>query len=165
MKKIVLIICLVMLSSTLLQGQEIKVKKEKDKLYIKVKDDAKPDIYVDGKKFEFPMELINQNMIKAVFVVKNEEAIKKYNAPNGVVLITTKKKADLDVSKIEIKSNNIDLGENKPTIIIDGKVTNEKMLKKLTPDKIESMEVIKGEKAIEKYNAPNGVILIITKKK
>ncbi|MGB0879510.1 MAG: hypothetical protein ACPGTO_02985 [Polaribacter sp.] len=160
MKKTVSIICLFLFSTSLIHGQE--VKKENDKLYVKVKDDAKPDIYVDGKKFDFPMELIDQSKIKAVFVIKNEEAIKKYNAPNGVILITTKKNVDLDVSKI--KSDNIDLGKNKPTIIIDGKVTSYKILKGLTPDKIEKMEVIKGEKAIKKYNSPNGVILITTKK-
>ena len=32
------------------------------------------------------------------------------------------------------------------------------------PENIEKMEVVKGEKAVTKYNAPNGVIIITTKK-
>ncbi|WP_302850535.1 hypothetical protein [Polaribacter litorisediminis] len=35
----------------------------------------------------------------------------------------------------------------------------------LLPENIESVDVVKGEKALKEYNAPNGVIIIIKKKK
>jgi len=44
------------------------------------------------------------------------------------------------------------------------KKCNKKELQKLTPDKIEKMEVLKGKEALEKHNALNGVIIITTKK-
>ena len=50
-------------------------------------------------------------------------------------------------------------------VIINGKVSDKKTLDKLNPNDIEKMEVFKGEQAIKKYNSPNGVIIITTKKK
>jgi hypothetical protein len=54
----------------------------------------------------------------------------------------------------------------KPLIFIDGKKANEKKMKALRPDQIESINVIKGDKAIEKHGkkAKNGVVEITTKK-
>ncbi|WP_422081308.1 M56 family metallopeptidase [Ulvibacterium sp.] len=57
-------------------------------------------------------------------------------------------------------------GKEKPLIYIDGKKATEKQAKKLSAESIESMNVLKGEKAIEKYGkkAENGVVEITTKK-
>ncbi len=54
----------------------------------------------------------------------------------------------------------------KPLILIDGKKANEKAMKELDPDQIETINVIKGDKAIEKHGkkAKNGVVEITTKK-
>lgn len=55
----------------------------------------------------------------------------------------------------------------KPLVIIDGKESDSaSALDQLDPSKIDKMEVLKGEKAIEQYGekAKNGVILITTKK-
>jgi hypothetical protein len=55
----------------------------------------------------------------------------------------------------------------KPLVIIDGKEAEAgKGLDDLDPNKIDKMEVLKGEKAVEKYGekAKNGVVLITTKK-
>ena len=38
------------------------------------------------------------------------------------------------------------------------------ILQTISPDDIESINVLKDEKAIEEYDAPNGVILVTTKK-
>lgn len=161
MKKTILVTLIMLLSISVTQAQKTEVKKgKKDKLYVKVKDGKSPVIYVDGKKFNFPMELIDQSKIKSVHVLKNEEAIKKYNAPNGVILIETKASKNKNISEIKIKGDT----NLKPKIIIDGKVSDKKTLDKLKPNQIEKMEIVKGEKAIKKYNAPNGVILITTKK-
>jgi hypothetical protein len=169
MKKLLFITIVLLFSISLINAQETeskkKVKELKEKLYVKLKDGAKPDVYVDGKKFDFPIELIDQNKIKAVFAIKGDQAKKEYNSLNGVILITTKTAEKSDVSEIRIRNNDFAKGEKRPMIIINGIVSNKKDLDELKPDQIEKMEVLKGEKAIEKYKSPNGVIIITTKKK
>ena len=163
MKNLILTVCALLISISLMQAQEFKIEKKdnqkKEKLHVKAKEGAKPDIYVDGKKFDFSMDLIDTDMIASVVVIKGDKAIKKYNAPNGVILVTTNKKHELD--KTSGKTN---FKGTTPVIIIDGKVSNKETLDKLSPDDIEKIEVFKDEKAIKKYNAANGAIVITTKK-
>ena len=92
MKRITLIICSIVLLGGAAQGQEKEKELKEEKLHIKLKEDAYPDIYVDGKKFDFNMELLDKNMIESVNVLKGDKALREYNAPNGVLLVTTKKK-------------------------------------------------------------------------
>ena len=165
MKKIILITCAILLSISLIQAQESKEKSSKqEKLHIRLKDSAKPDIYVDGKKFDFPMDLLDTNRIESVNVLKGDKAIKEYNAKNGVVLITTKKEKIDNMSKV----NDIGYGTKDgkaPVIIINGEKSDQELLNKLSPNDIESIEVIKDdEQVLKEYNAPNGVIIITTKK-
>lgn len=173
MKKIILATVLILYSILAAQSQKkeepktsvVKEKKEnKENLLIKLQDGAKPKIIVDGKVFDFPIELIDQSKIETVFVVKGKEAINKYDAPNGVVLITTKQAKQLDFSNIDIKQQPNIENKNGPKIILDGKVVNRKILDTLSSSKIERINVVKGDKAKEEYDAPNGVILITTKK-
>ncbi|MGJ8759214.1 MAG: hypothetical protein ACSHXA_01645 [Polaribacter sp.] len=164
MKKVLFIAIIMLLSSTIITAQEEK-KEGKENIYVKLKEGAKPTIYIDGKVFDFPMDLIDQNKIASVFVVKGEQALKKYNAPNGVILIKTKELEATGVSNLKIeKKNNPISDKNAPMVIVDGKVTDRKTLDTISPNTIKKMEVLKGEKAIEKYNSPNGVIIITTKK-
>ncbi|MEP1487384.1 MAG: hypothetical protein ABJK28_03040 [Algibacter sp.] len=167
MKNLILTACAVLLSISLIQAQESKETKGKnskqEKLHIKLKDGAKPDIYVDGKKFDFPMDLLDANRIESVNVLKGDKAIKEYNAKNGVVLIVTKKKmAETDNSQIKIKGYSAK--GKAPMIIINGEKSDQEMLEELSPDDIESIEVFKDELALKKYNAHNGVIIVTTKK-
>ena len=163
MKKLLFVAVVLLLSITTINAQEVK-KDEEGKIYVKLKGAVKPDIYVDGKKFDFPMELIDQSKIAGVFVIKGKDAIAKYKAPNGVILIKTKTEDGSRVSEVKLKEN-IDTNKKGPKVIINGKVSDRKTLDELKPDDIEKMEVIKGEQAKEKYNAPNGVIIITTKKR
>ncbi|MEQ5789629.1 TonB-dependent receptor plug domain-containing protein [Muricauda sp. NFXS6] len=57
-------------------------------------------------------------------------------------------------------------GKGEPLYYIDGKKSKSKDLKKISPNDIESVNVFKGDKAIEKYGkkAKDGVIEITTKK-
>ena len=167
MKKLLFTIIVLFFSISLINAQKTGSKKKdkeiKEKLYVKLKDGAKPDIYVDGKKFDFPIELIDQNKIESIFVFKGEQAIKKYDAPNGAIIIKTKTSVESDVSEIRVTGYAKD--KKTPMVIINGKVSNKKTLDKLNPNDIEKMEVFKGEQAIKKYNSPNGVIIITTNKK
>jgi beta-lactamase regulating signal transducer with metallopeptidase domain len=77
------------------------------------------------------------------------------------VVIDTEESGDFD-SEIKFISTN----GKKPLIFIDGKKASEKAMKDLSPDQIQTMDVFKGEKAIEKYGkkARDGVIEITTHK-
>jgi TonB-dependent SusC/RagA subfamily outer membrane receptor len=59
----------------------------------------------------------------------------------------------------------ISTDSEKPMMIVDGKEITEGTLNDISPDKIEKVEVLKGEKAAEKYGekGKNGVIIITTK--
>ena len=140
-----------------------------DELKIELKDAPKPDIYIDGKKYDYEIfNLLDQSKIESVNVIKDEQAMKEYNAPNGVIIIKTKKASNQIViendheTKIVIKGSKD--GDKDPVFIIDGKVSDRKTLSKLSPDDIESIDVFKGQKAIDEHNAPNGVIIVKTKK-
>jgi hypothetical protein len=159
MKKLLIITSLIFLSS-ILHAQETGLK-------VKVKSEEKPDIYLDGKKIDdHIMSLLDQSKIKSVNVVKGEEALKKYNAPNGVVLISTKDIDEITISpekeKVELKVR----GNGKdPLFIVDGIKVKKGEIKKIAPDDIDKIDILKGEAAIKQYNSPDGVILITTKKK
>ncbi|WP_179009356.1 hypothetical protein [Winogradskyella forsetii] len=155
MKKIAFTLTFLALCSFSIFAQQ----QNKTDLQIKIKEDKKPLIFVDGKKFDFSMDLIDQSKIESVNVIKGEKAKASYGTSNGVVLITTKLN-DKNLSETNEKSEN----PKKPVIIIDGKIADHSALDMLEPEQIEKVEVLKGEKAIEKYNSPNGVVIITTKK-
>ena len=166
MKNLLLTACALLLSVTIATAQEKKEEThKKEDIQVVIKDGAKPDIYVDGKKFDFSIELLDKDKIATVNILKGDEALKKYNAKNGVVIISTKEETMVDIdknkSKIKIKSGD---PSKKPVIIIDGLPAKKADLKKLSPDDIETINVVKGKKAIEGYNAPNGAVIVITKK-
>lgn len=140
---------------------ESKTDGKKEVLTVKIKDGKQPDVYIDGKKYDPEiLELIDQDKIESISVIKEEQALKEYNAPNGVILIKTKKD---EISTIVINEKR-NPGKGDPKILIDDEVADQETLKKLSPDEIHSISVIKDEKAIKEYNAPNGVILVTTKK-
>ena len=165
MKKLLLLACALFISILSVSAQ--------DNLKIDVKKDAKPDLYIDGKKYDNTiLDLLDQDKIESVNVIKDEEAMEKYNAPNGVIVIVTKKskgasfgmdiKDGKDVmAKIE-KTTGLE-SDKDPKVYIDGKLASRADLKKLNPKNIESINVFKGAKAIEKYDAPNGAIVVKTK--
>jgi hypothetical protein len=168
MRKVRFLVITLLFAVVTAQAQKVEIKKssKEEKLYVKVKDGEKPAIYVDGKKFDFPMELIDQSKIESVAVFKDQDSLRKYNEPNGVIFIKTKIIIpEVNVSEFRDKSGKIMDSKNAPMIILDGVVTTKDILDKLDPNDIESMNVVKGEKALKKYNAPNGVIIITSKKK
>ena len=57
-------------------------------------------------------------------------------------------------------------GDEQPLMIVDGKEVEGGSLEDINPDDIETVNVYKGDKAIEKYGdkAKNGVVVIKTKK-
>lgn len=57
-------------------------------------------------------------------------------------------------------------GDSKPLIIMDGKEVPDGKMKDLDHENIETIEVLKGSKAVEKYGekAKDGVVIITSKK-
>lgn len=157
MKNTVIFICLFFLTAAQLLAQE--------KLQVELKGELKPDVYIDGKKYDHAIyDLLDQSKIESVMVIKSEDALKNYDAPNGVIIIKTKKAA----SQIENSSDtkvNIVGSVLEPVIVIDGKISTKAVLSDMSPNDIKSIKVVKGQEAIEQYSAANGAIVISTKKK
>ena len=109
-------------------------------------------IIIDGKKSsKDEMKNIPSGNIGSINVLKGEKAIEKYGekGKNGVIEIAT---------KFTVPGN--------PLIIIDGKKSSKQDLNKIPGDRIETINVLKGESAIKKYGdkGKDGSIEIITKK-
>ncbi len=72
---------------------------------------------------------------------------------------TKESKIELNAEKISVKLK----GDSEVTVFIDGKKYDQDILELINVDKIESMNVLKGKKAMDEYNVDK-VILIKTKK-
>lgn len=120
---------------------------------------AQPLYILDGKEVESVGE-INPELIQAIEVLKNNAATEKFGerGKEGVILITTKK----DLRKT------FDFDEDdKPLLILDGVIQDAAFeLNSVSPDKIESIEVLKGKSGVDLYGekGKNGVIVINRKK-
>ena len=180
MKKLILTILIFCLFTTINQAQEqdkpVKVVKKDNGLVVSIKDTKDATIYIDGKKYDNEiLKIIDVNKIESIKIFKGEEAVNAYGV-DKVFLITTKKENKTiedktaekkGMVKITTRDLNLD-GEDKtkyPVFIIDGKTSDQHMMKELNPDDIHSISVVKGEKAIKEYNAPNGAVIVTTKKK
>ena len=70
--------------------------------------------------------------------------------------------SDSDEDYVLVRTN----GDEDPLYVVDGKVVKKKKMSKINPKNIESVNVLKGDSAKEKYGrkGKNGVVEIITKK-
>jgi len=155
--------------------------------------DKSPLYVIDGEELplgkEASLEILrkmNPQDIATMEVFKGEKAIKKYGekGKNGVILIKTKKgkKKKSDTSENWVKDKEeqqpqnfslhlpntpIYLKDNYFLFVIDGEIVEQSVLKKLNPNDIQSMNVLKGEsaKAIYGEKGAEGVLIINTKSK
>lgn len=150
MKSVLIILLIFVVSSYHILGQEQNESKE-----------LKPDVYIDGEKYNYKIfELLDLEKIESVSVLKREEAL-EYGAENGVILVKTIQ-AELETGEAGERSG---ASPEKHPIIIDGEVADSDDLIILNRKDIKSVRVLKGQESKEKYNAPNGVVIITTKKK
>jgi TonB-dependent SusC/RagA subfamily outer membrane receptor len=118
-------------------------------------------------------DLVNPNDIERVNVLKDASAQAIYGdrGKNGVVLITTKKHR---LSSSDTVSNRANVTRSlntlpvlgaKPLYLIDGSEVSESELEKLHPNSISTINVLKGQDAINYYGtkAMGGAIVISTK--
>jgi N-acetylmuramoyl-L-alanine amidase len=128
----------------------------------------KPLIILDGKiQPNSDVNKINPNTIEKIEVLKNESATIVYGdaGKNGVILITSKVavkdpiKITLDVPRNALPKNVI--------YFVDAVIVDSLTMSKIEPSSIATVNVWKGEKALNKFgvDAGVGVIEIITKKR
>ncbi|MEM9325276.1 MAG: hypothetical protein AAGA85_06460 [Bacteroidota bacterium] len=155
MKNAIAITCIILFSAFHALAQ--------DQLKIELKDAPKPDIYIDGVKYGYEIfDLLDQSKIESVQVIKDEAALKEYDSPNGVIVIQTKKAVQQTV-RIREGGVGIAASGKDPVLILDGQVADREKLGDLKPEDIETIEVVKGQKAIDEYQAPNGVVIVKTR--
>jgi TonB-dependent SusC/RagA subfamily outer membrane receptor len=125
-----------------------------------------PLFIVDGKivsKKEFNQ--LSPDNIENLSVLKNKSAIQMYGeqAKNGVIIITTKKKVEIN-TKIDTFFINCG-GIDSPLIIMDDKIISDEEFE-INPDMIKELSILKDKTAIEMYGeqGKNGVIIITSKK-
>jgi TonB family protein len=130
---------------------------------------TQPLYILDGKEItNTQLQEFNPNEIESLTVLKDGSATKIYGekAKNGVILITSKKAA-VQLNEVVVvgkpKTNDDLLNA---LWVLDGKELAKEQIQKLSPDSIQSMNVLRGEEATKKYGdkGKKGVIEITTKK-
>ena len=124
---------------------------------------GEPIYIINGKKVtKKEMDELSPNDIESMNVIKGQ---------NEVIEITTKNNRlgihiAQEKSENQIKSTYDNKDGTTPIFIIDGKESSKLASEKIDPDDIESVSVLKGKKAEEKYGVKgkNGVIEITLKK-
>lgn len=175
MKKIILFLLLPILISSCSSNRYLLADKGNDKNYlaeiIKEKSKAreistKPLIVVDGVPCRYDLELKNKKLellkeeISTINGLKHDAGIAIYGhyADGGVLIITTKSYAIKHPESLDKKNILFLLGD---------KAISNSEVEKISPDDIESIDVIKGKEKIKGYTQENydGVIIIHLKKK
>ena len=117
----------------------------------------KPIVFVDGQHWpsDISLNIIDPGKIESINVLKGETAIKLYGnkAGDGVISIVTKKQP----GKITVVK-----GLPQPAYYLNGKKISRQAMDLIDPKQIKSIDVLKGNKATEKYGdeGKNGVIEI-----
>lgn len=115
------------------------------------------------------MDKLKPNTIESVNVLKGNSAVKLYgeNGRNGVIIIKTKNSEKIKSTSGNPNTNNsfIPATHDNVIYILDGVEIKKTELDNLKPERIESVNVLKGDAAISQYGEKgrNGVIIIKTK--
>jgi hypothetical protein len=134
----------------------------------------KPLFVINGKHTTYDdLSHIKPNDIESIHVLKNEKAIDQFGeaGKNGVVVITLKnfKKAEVAEESVEQNPNAYLYATSsgvQPLFVLDGKIIQQADIEKINTRNIESIEVLKGEKATDQYGdkGKHGVVVITSKK-
>ena len=126
-------------------------------------------ILVDGREVTPEiLQALNPSRIQSISVLKDpSEIIEKYTtdkSKKAVMLVTLKKEEPKPlagtVATIRVSDN-----AQKALVVIDDKVSDEATLKSLSPDQIESVNVLKSQAAVSLYGeaGKKGVLYVRTK--
>jgi len=151
------------LDSKEIESMDVSKKSGKTTIKIITKHLTKPlkisdkEVYINGvKSNQKEVSDLNQNTIESVDV----------NTKGNTIGITTKTVTNSNDSKTTTNVVTISGQQEKPIVYINGKLTSPDFdMNDIDPNKISSMNVLKGQKATEKYGSDgkNGVIEITTK--
>lgn len=141
--------------------------------------DGKP---MEGSEGQMVLKDLNPEKIHSISVLKDQSAVEKYGQAgrNGVVEVILKKEDGSEsndpntsttttiIRKKHIEINSQNAIKRDPVIILDGEVMGqgkESLLNIISPSAIESINILKGQNALEKYGeaGQNGVIEITSK--
>lgn len=143
---------------------------------------SEPLYIVDGKKVEDGIKHIDPDNIESISVLKDKSATEYYGeeGKNGVIIVSTKGNESNTKIVDETRShspqtvkesasptfNENEKNNQTPLILVDGKEVSANVMNSISPDNIESINVLKGETATSAYGniGKYGVILIQTKK-
>lgn len=148
---------------------------------IRVKPKGNPLYVLNDAVYKGEINDIDPENIHSISVIKGQKAVDKYGeeASDGVVEIITKEYAiekglPLDKGVLKTRTINVE-GKGEASVVIDKKAWNKEPLfivdgervnaNDVDNESIESVNVIKGQSAIDKYgeDAKNGVVEITTK--
>jgi hypothetical protein len=129
------------------------------------------EIHGQGHENEWVSDSGDSTIVKKIKIIEIDE---EHDGEKTVIV--KKMHKDADDEEVFVVSGDAKKGEKKmmfiskdgkqPLMIVDGKEVEEGGLDDIDPETIASMDVLKGDKAIEKYGdkGKNGVIIIKTKK-
>ncbi|MCD2260396.1 M56 family metallopeptidase [Psychroserpens luteolus] len=165
-------------------GQNFWVKENGKKISINASENGKRNIFIsesddplfiiDGKVVEkADFEDVDSEQIQSINVLKGTTAVQSYGgkAKNGVVVMTKKGGGNKFVVRGAGKNNTIGTYEfiqsdgEQPLIIVDGKAITTGTISDINPNAINSIDVIKDQRAVKVYGekGKNGVIVVNTK--
>ncbi|MCU0353025.1 MAG: hypothetical protein MUD08_04685 [Cytophagales bacterium] len=122
---------------------------------------------LDGEKISYTLlRLVNPQDIDNIAVLKDKAATDAYGeeGKNGVIIISTKQSGNLPV----VPEKQFPISNPPPLYIVDGTEKSAEEMKKLKPEDIDEVSVIKDKAEAEKKygtKGKNGVVLIKLKKK
>lgn len=172
--------------SYLVTAEQSSYKTVADTIIVRTKDTVNPKAYVivsdsihlnesgnnpmfivDGKvQTKADLNKINPNSIEKIEVLKNESATKLFGdaGKNGVVIVTSKAAAKAATVKI-VEPYSSPIPKN-TVYYVDGVKVDSTIMSKTKPEQIATVNVWKGEKAVNKFGVEEGVgvIEIITNK-
>ncbi|HQS52200.1 MAG: hypothetical protein B7X75_03680, partial [Sphingobacteriales bacterium 39-40-5] len=140
--------------------------------------ERKPLYVLDGIEVT-DLSILNPKNIDKIAVLKGAAGTAKYGTEgsNGVIEITTKTagmpaitdtKSSTSISLRQVQSEKVSLGglNNNELILLNGNEVEKSVLNDLSVMSIATIEVFKGEKALNKFGEKgrNGVVVITTKK-
>lgn len=145
------------------EGENVFISDDGKKHVIKIKSSGDDNVMWISKEGD----TLNQKSMKVkTFSEDDGKSFKVIIEEDGDVNASEEIIIDTDGKKKEKTMVFISSDKEKPLMIVDGKEITNGSIDDISPDKIEKVEVLKGEKATEKYGdkGKNGVILITTKK-
>jgi hypothetical protein len=151
------------------------ISEDGDETHVKVVNGKKVTEEIHGPHGEnvWVSESGDSTKLKKIKIIEIDE-----DSDGEKTVIVKKIRKDGEETKVNVeviegdheKGNNkmmfISEGDEQPLMIVDGKEVEGGSLEDINPDDIETVNVYKGDKAIEKYGdkAKNGVVVIKTKK-